>query len=388
MRTPLIRSLLVLVLLFSALFPVVPCTIVVLTNGGRVLFCNNEDWTNPRTRIWFVPSVSGRYGCVYVGYDDGWARGGLNTKGLACDWVGGFMERWEPDSRTCVRGNPTERMLESCSTVDEAIAFFQRHKEPDFIRAKIIVADARGASVVIGAKDGKLQIDRADETRSFGYAFARANELLAKSDEPSVNNGEAILQACLQEGRYATKYSNIFDLKSGDIYLYQFHKQLAPARLNLATELKKGGHYYEMPQIHAHLVHPPAPLLINMRPHFLEDFPPIRDPKPEVTQHIRTIIENAMSGCMRSSDYADELWKKISPSGKDIQNDLSRYGKLFSVALVERQDEGKGYSYRYRVEFEKVIVLMHFVLTEHETVAAIQSLGTERKPGADISEQD
>jgi hypothetical protein len=279
-------------------------------------------------------------------------------------------------------------MLESCSTVDEAIAFFQRHREPDFMHAKILVADAQGASVIIGAKDGKLRIDRADETRSFGYAFAMANELLAKTGEPSVSNGEVILQACLQAGQYATKYSNIFDLKSGDVYLYQFHKHLPTTKLNLTTELRKGGHYYDMPQIQAQLAHAPMPLLINMRPYFLNDFPPILDPKPQVTQHIRTIIQEAMDGCMRSSDYADELWKNISPAGKDIQKDLSRYGRLLSVALAERQNEGKGYSCRYRVEFEKVIVLMHFVLTEHETVAAIQSQGTERKPGANIPEQD
>lgn len=47
------------------------CTIFVLTDTNRVLFCNNEDWINPKTRIWFVPAGPTNYGCVYVGFDDG-----------------------------------------------------------------------------------------------------------------------------------------------------------------------------------------------------------------------------------------------------------------------------------------------------------------------------
>ena len=78
---------LALVGLISA--PLRACTILVLTDTNRVLFCNNEDWSNPRARIWFVPAGAKHYGCVYVGFDDGFAQGGLNTQGLASDWVAG-----------------------------------------------------------------------------------------------------------------------------------------------------------------------------------------------------------------------------------------------------------------------------------------------------------
>jgi len=144
---PLLATLaIVATLTFSFVHNSSACTVFVLTDGHRVLFCNNEDWTNPATRIWFVPGGTGYQGCVYVGFDDGWARGGMNSEGLACDWVGGFLEEWHVDSATSVRGNPTERLLESCATVDEAIQFFQNHSEPDFRRARIFVADRSGAS--------------------------------------------------------------------------------------------------------------------------------------------------------------------------------------------------------------------------------------------------
>lgn len=385
-RTPSLSLILFWILTVSFVIPASACTIFVLTDGHRVLFCNNEDWTNPATRIWFVPAGTGYYGCVYVGYDDGWARGGMNSEGLACDWVGGFMEDWQGDAVTCVRGNPTERLLESCATVEDAIAFFQKHKEPDFYRAKILVADRNGASVVIGARDGKLQIDRSERCRSFGYAFQTFRECFAKDSQLTVANGASILRACLQEGKYATKYSNIFDLKSGDIYLYQFHQRVESMQMNLAVELAKGGHYFDMVRIHRQSSIPIMPLLMNMRRFVIDDFPPISDPEPKFTNHIRAVMEDAISGTMRSEDYQAELWSSISPLQKDIQEDLKRFGSCQSITLVEYKTEGNRRIDRYRIEFEKIRSLIRFELDDQGKVVSFKSEATERKPGADLGE--
>ena len=349
-------------------------------------FCNNEDWTNPATRIWFVPAGEGYYGCVYVGYDDGWARGGMNTEGLACDWVGGFKEEWQGDAVTCVRGNPTERLLESCATVEDAIAFFQKHREPDFSHAKVLVADKNGTSVVIGAHDGKLQIDRSKRSRGFGYAFQTFRDCFAKDSAFTAANGASILRACLQEGKFATKYSNMFDLKSGDIHLYQFHQHVESRRMNLAVELAKGGHYFEMPQIHRQFSTDVIPLLMNMRRFVIDDFPPISDPEPKTTNHIRAVMEGAISGTMRPEDFQAEVWSSIFPLQKDIQTDLKRFGSFQSVTLVEHKTEGNRRINRYRIEFENIRSLMRFVLDDQETIVYFKSEATERKPGADLGE--
>ena len=63
------------------------CTIFVLTEPGKTLFFNNEDYSNPATRMWFLPGGKDFYGVAYLGYNDNWAQGGVNTKGLAFDWV-------------------------------------------------------------------------------------------------------------------------------------------------------------------------------------------------------------------------------------------------------------------------------------------------------------
>jgi hypothetical protein len=385
-RFPVVGLVLLMILFVCVAVPVSACTIFVLIDGSRVLFFNNEDWYNPKTRIWFVPAGNGYYGCAYVGYDDGWARGGVNTVGLACDWVGGFTEKWDADPRTGVRGNPTQRLLESCSSVEEAIGFFQTHRESDFSRAKILIADRTGASVIIGANDGKLQVEKANLSRGFGYANRTLQEMLPTLNKPTVANGAAILRACLQKGQYATKYSNVFDLKSGDIFLYQFYERDDSVKLNLAAELKKGGHYFDMPQIRRQLAQPPLPLLINMKRFFLDEFPPIPDPDPTLTNHIRTVTVDAMRGNMQQEDYSVEFWKAISPAQKDIQTDLKRYGEFVSIELVGRKNESGNQSYRYRLEFQNATLLMRYVLNENNKVVLIQSDGAERKPGADLGE--
>jgi hypothetical protein len=227
------------------------CTIVVLADESRVLFCNNEDYSSPNTRIWFVPAEGKRFGGVFVGFDNGWAQGGLNTQGLACDWVAGYSAKWARDPKLKdVPGNPNAEMLGTCSTVENAIQFFQTHWVTAFAHARILVADRSGASAIIGASDGSLKIVRAkNRQRRLGFGEAIAGPMLASNSRAEVENGAAILRAARQTGEFATKYSNIFDLKTGEIFLYQFQFDEDPVRLILADELGRGPHRFDMREL-------------------------------------------------------------------------------------------------------------------------------------------
>lgn len=248
------------------------CTIFVLTDSNRVLFCNNEDGPPGETRIWFVPSGPNHYGCVFVGYDDGWAQGGMNTEGLACDWVAGWRETWTPNaSLPEVRSN--QQVLETCATIEEAITFYRQHREPGFSYSKILLVDKSGASVLIGAKEGKLQVERATQSRGFGYGAKILETKLGQSSEPTESNGTNILRACLQKGKSATRYFNVFDVKSGEIFLFPIPDRNDEVKLNIPVELRKGAHYYDMSKIHKQLKQAPRPLLANMERFTLESKP-------------------------------------------------------------------------------------------------------------------
>src|SRR3954465_1001877 len=185
--------------------PVHACTIFVLTDTNRTLFCNNEDWSDPKTRIWFVPGVGKHYGGVYVGFDNNYAQGGVNTEGLAFDWVAGYMETWKPDPNVAVVWkNSGQQALEECATIEEAIAFFRKHQDRGFHRAKILLADRTGASVIIGQLDGKLQVEPANQCRGFGYGTQKLKKLLTKTTDHRLSNGAKILRAAMQNCQYAS----------------------------------------------------------------------------------------------------------------------------------------------------------------------------------------
>lgn len=376
-----------LALLSSAFSPLHACTIFVLTDTNRALFCNNEDWSDPKTRIWFLPAGDGYYGAVYVGFDNGWAQGGMNTEGLAYDWVAGYNEKWEPDPNLpSTRGNSSQRMLETCKSVNDAIAFYRNHQEPGFWRAKILVADRTGASVIIGAKDGKLQVETESQCRGFGFGRKTLAAALERHPEPTVANGFKILRDCRQPGQYATKYSNVYDLKSGDIYLYPLSGRDDEVKFNLVAELKKGPHYYDMPQVQEQIAQAPQPLPLNMKRFAMDEFKPIPDKEPTVTTHLRAMIQDAADGKSHADDYTSEAWKTIEPLQKAIQADLKRLGDFVSMTLVDRGEENGQRTYRYRLEFAKATILQRFILDAQNKMASGGSEAVELKPGARLGE--
>ena len=353
------------------------CTIFVLTDGERTLFFNNEDWSNPVSRIWFVPAPEGFYSCVYVGFENNGSEGGMNSAGLAFDWVAGFSETWTPyKSMQAVGGRTSERMLETCATVDEAISFYERFREPQFNRAKILVADKSGASAIIGAHDGKLHVEKARHSRGFGYGRQTLNAMLKADTLPNLPAGLEILQACEQKGEFATKYSSAFDLHSGEISLVVPGQDVV--KLNLNAELERGPHYYDIPKIRVQLTEPPKPALSNMRS-FLREYTAAPNSDPAVTKLVLNITRRFITGKMREADFTSELWKQLAPIKEDIRSDLQAFGKLKSALYVGPSATDPRNGHRYKLEFQKAWVLEDFDLDDGGRLAMVRTLGVEWK---------
>jgi hypothetical protein len=345
----------------------------VLTDSQRTLFFNNEDYSNPATRIWFLPASQQYYGVAYVGFDNDWAQGGVNTAGLAFDWVAGQKVAYVPDSKLLnVQGNnPSNRMLESCATVEEAIAFYQKYQEPSFSYARIMIADKTGASVIIGARDGKLFFDKSTTSRGFGYGEKALSEHLAKASTPSLQSGLPILQACKQEGQYPTQYSSIYDLRSGDIYLLSSNEQ-REVKLNLLSELAKGGHYYDIPELTKGLKQAPLPLSRGMNRFLADGCPPIPDLEPTTTQRFRKLFENSYTGNLKAEEFSPELWQQIAPRLKEIAEEAKKHGKIVSFTLVERKEVEGQRNYLYLIEYEYATILQRFVLNDQNRLALVK----------------
>ena len=111
-----------LVMIFVNTSKIYSCTGIYIHNDSITLAGNNEDWTDYKTKIWFIPSENGNFGRVYFGYSNFHPQGGMNEKGLFFD---GFAtdphEVVNSDGKEIFNGNLSDYALATCSTIEEVI---------------------------------------------------------------------------------------------------------------------------------------------------------------------------------------------------------------------------------------------------------------------------
>jgi len=185
-----------------------------------------------------------------------------------------------------------------------------------------------------------------------------------------VSDGARILQACLQKGKFATKYSNIFDLKSGEIFLFPIPEKNDQVKFSLAEELKRGPHYYDIPGIHEQLSAPRRPLLANMQPRLLADYKPIADHEPKVTEHVGAMWRDILNGTLHADDYTASAWEEISTDVTVSQAIIKSLGNLMALNLVDRSKQGRNHTYRYILKFEHFTLLQSFVFDDQKKVVS------------------
>jgi len=243
--------------------PAAPCSAFLVVGDGLVLYANNEDYSDPETRLWFVPPEEGCYGAMYLGYANRFPQGGMNEKGLCFD---GFAtaERLmeEQEGKSPLGARPIERAMETCATVGEVVAFFEAYDlRPLLTHAMLQFADASGDAVILEGdtflrKTGDFQVvtnfyqSAQEDDLAQCPRYAAAVGVLAERESTSVEVCEEALSAAAQRGKgVATLYSNVFDLKRRKARIYLFHDFERAVELDLAEELAKGERSLRLPDL-------------------------------------------------------------------------------------------------------------------------------------------
>jgi len=253
-----------------------PCTIFNADRGGLVLAGNNEDLMTTDSRIWFHPPSGGRYGYVYVGFDSCGIQGGMNDRGLFFDYNALKFAQMKPSpGKLKIKSwrKFVDKIMEECATVGEVVSLLEKYNLGWWGPNQVMYADATGASAVIGAdKNGELSVvwKQGDYQVSTNFSLANpefgsstypcsryeiAGAMLQEMKDLTVDYFRKILAAIHQEGPYPTVYSNICDLTSKEIYLYNFHNFEEAAKFNLEEEFEKGEHSYEIASLFPRKTH-------------------------------------------------------------------------------------------------------------------------------------
>jgi len=237
------------------------CTACYAAANGRVLVGNNEDGSNPDSKVWFVPGGAGTYGRMYVGFGDLSSQGGVNEKGL---WFDAFaLPRKEVIAAKgeIYPGDLQDKLMAECSTVAEVLERLKRYSRAPMTRYQWMFGDRTGASAIIEGEAvipirGRYQVvtnfRQSEHPSGEGYECERyrtATAMLASQPEVGVNEMRRLLAATHSEGQDSTVYSYIADLTKGVVYLYHFHNFENVVVLDVAKELAKGRHVYNLPEL-------------------------------------------------------------------------------------------------------------------------------------------
>ena len=237
--------------------PAHPCLVFLVSDGKHVYGGNNEDFGDPRTRMWVVPGERGKHGRVCFGYANGFTQGGVNDAGLFCDGLALDHEPVAKSGKPAFAGNPFDQALAECATVKEVVELFDRHDRSLLTDAQLFFGDKTGDAVIfegnaVVRKQGGYLLStnfRQSEIPPKLAGCARyegASVLLDAMHEPSVDACRKVLSATHQESPDPTEYSNVYDLVNGKIHLYHFHDFDNVVVLDVAEEIAKGPHTVEI----------------------------------------------------------------------------------------------------------------------------------------------
>jgi hypothetical protein len=238
------------------------CTAFTATCGSMTLVGNNEDFNNPRTRIWFVPGSAKELGRMYVGYDNGSPQGGMNEAGLFFD---GFQV--EPVAARTAGASPQkprfdgvlmDKAMAECRTVEDVVRLFEQYDRSFLESGVLMFVDKSGAAVAIETdaivrKKGPWFVQtnfRQSTTPESAIScprFQTATRMLKEMGGcASIEGFRKVLAATSAQGEYPTLYSNLYELDKGVMHLYYFRDFEHPKTVRLADELKLGPHTIEM----------------------------------------------------------------------------------------------------------------------------------------------
>lgn len=242
------------------------CTVFFATDGAYILGGNNEDWSDPNTKLWFIPANNGNYGWIKFGFSGGFPQGGMNDQGVfwdatACTYLSmPYSEKHKEKFNSPLM----QKVMEECASVDEAIIIFKNYYCEDLYRAQYLIGDKSGKSIIVEG-DSVILIDGNylvmtnfyhSHPELGGYPcwrYEKATEILKNSNSISECLFGYILSETHQEGKYPTQYSQIYNLKDDIIYLFHYHNYEEFINIKLSDELTKGYRDLQLPSLFSNI---------------------------------------------------------------------------------------------------------------------------------------
>lgn len=255
---PVAVALVLLALGLAAGVPAVPasaCSAFAGSGPSGVFVGSNKDTNDPMFRLWFVPANEGKYG-RFLFASSGIAGGGMNEHGLVVDQLTlPELESPGDGAKPIYSGSWPIHALETCRTVEEALAQFATYSFPGTWQAKIFLADASGDAAIIEGnailrKSGRFLVttnfiqSQTPPTEIDCERFLTATRMLEGAKAYDARLFTRIADAVHQEypGGGGTVLSMVFNLTARRITCYVHYDFRHSVSYDLSSELAEHAH--------------------------------------------------------------------------------------------------------------------------------------------------
>lgn len=187
-------------------------------------------------------------------------------------------------------------------------------------------------------------------------------------------NGAQILKQCVDTRNGGTKYSNSYNLTTGEIIFYQFGETTEMTSINLLGELEKGSYYYETPKIAAQTRQPALPLMLNMNRHVTSIYKPFTNQEPATTAKIKHLFKDVTTGKLAFDDVSDHFAADLKKDSVNVKAVLVRLGKLHSLELIDKRQTQDLTDYSYIMKFDNVTILWQFLFDKVNNLSDFNNL--------------
>ena len=240
------------------------CSMYKITMYGKTFVGNNEDHWNANTRMWFENSKEGKYGSMYVGYDDMFPQGGMNEKGLVFD--GFAIDEYIPRTKSTkpiFEAYMGKIIMQTCQNVEEVHVFLSNYNLRSLRRGMMMFVDKSGKYLVVEADTlimgndekyvlGNFLPSRTPNLDVITGTYQKGRKILEAEADTSLNYLKEVSDSLHQSwafGNAGTLYTTIFDLNEGTINLFFFHDYNNPIKLSLKDELNRNDHILIIPEL-------------------------------------------------------------------------------------------------------------------------------------------
>lgn len=255
-RASFYQAFLLLILFFIQAVPGHACSMYKITENGKTIVGNNEDWISPNSQFWFEPGDQQGYGVMYMGLLDNFAQGAINEAGLVFDGFGNPYLEVKNTAGKIDRpiGQVVREVMQTMDNVRDVKKYFSTINLGGMAGSMLVFVDRTGEYLII---EGDELIVGKEAEKTFSNFYYSQIQSIEEVELLNVQNGLQYLQSTASEGsvQYCgsvmnalsnpdqlTQYSTIYDLEALTVSVYLYHDFTQSVEIDLKEELGRGTH--------------------------------------------------------------------------------------------------------------------------------------------------